>query len=85
MSVLEPDYESIDFYPNPVLNMLTLQLPEGFQGAEASIFDITGKLIVNKTLYLPQEKIDMSNFNSGMYFLNLQSNDSNHTYKLIKN
>ena len=85
MSVQEEEYQLINFYPNPVSDVLTLQLPEAFQNAEVSIFDITGKLVLNKLLSLSQEAIDMSGFSSGMYLLNLQSNESNLTVKLIKN
>ncbi len=84
LSIPENEFQKIKLYPNPVKGSLFLQLPSSFEIVDAAIFDITGKLILQKTMTNSLETMDMSFLASGLYFLNLQVNDSKFTYKLIK-
>ncbi|MBN2639613.1 MAG: T9SS type A sorting domain-containing protein [Bacteroidales bacterium] len=62
-------------YPNPVKNIVNMNftLPEPNQTAKLTISDLTGKTIkiLNLNSYQKKISIDISNLNSGMYFLSL--------------
>lgn len=84
LSVEEANFETLKVYPNPVGDKVYLQLPSTFVTSQASIFDVTGKLILQKTLAMPLESIDISSLTSGLYILNLQSEQGSLSVKLIK-
>ena len=37
-------------YPNPVSDVLNIQLPTGTEKAEVGVFDYTGRLVSSKTI-----------------------------------
>ncbi len=71
-------------YPNPAHNQIIIENKEAFSG-KIQILDITGKtvkqIIANKKLL---QTIDINNLQSGIYFLQLQRNDTIETIKFIK-
>ncbi|WP_309640793.1 T9SS type A sorting domain-containing protein [Flavobacterium sp.] len=67
----EISLESIAMYPNPATNQLVvngLSLNE-----KISIYDLTGKLLLQKTTYNATETIDTSHLKSGLYFISLEN------------
>ncbi len=73
-------------YPNPVSNKLHMQLSatDSFKGFE--IIDLLGKTIVKQPINIKTKhiNIDMSQYEKGLYFLNLHSITGNQTIKLLK-
>src|SRR5690606_9085071 len=84
LSVQEMDAETMKIYPNPVQDELYLQLPTEFVFSDAMIFDITGTLILSKTISTSAETVNLSVLQSGMYILRLHSEDGAETFKFIK-
>ncbi len=75
-------FTDISIYPNPVKNELSISLKHN---AKITICDITGKHI--KTLYKAKpgiRVINVSNFESGIYFITISRGTQNNTYKFIK-
>lgn len=72
-------------YPNPVKNKLTI---EGLQHANTTyyeVYDLTGKVIVSKTpLSNTTSQIDLNRLKSGVYFLNLYSDNQRYVHKIVK-
>ncbi len=70
-------------YPNPVLNSLNIRYssekPRTYQ-----VFDVTGKLILTQTLNTTQVSMDVSILPSGMYVLQIVSEDQLTQQKFIK-
>jgi hypothetical protein len=62
------------FYPNPATDWLNIKMPEKLVGSNAivSIFDLTGKLVINKKL--SGQSINVSSLRPGMYLIRLQTN-----------
>lgn len=75
---------NILIYPNPFSDKLTIQLNENEANFSATIYDIRGKLIIEKKLTNLNNELDLSNINSGMYICSLVSNNNKKTIKLIK-
>lgn len=63
----------IKIYPNPVSNLLTVELPENLADATVSLFDITGRLQLTRQIPAGREKvvIDLSALKPGVYLLNV--------------
>ena len=55
---------------------------------EVKIIDVLGKIILQKNYTNKTElteSLDMSEFNSGIYFINVSNNNMNSFYRIIKN
>ncbi len=59
-------------YPNPVSNLLLIELPDTWSNATACLFDINGKLILTENVN-QIDNIEVDGLNSGMYFLELSA------------
>ncbi|MEA5111978.1 MAG: T9SS type A sorting domain-containing protein [Lentimicrobium sp.] len=76
----------LEVFPNPVSNILTVRLPEGFKYAELlTIYNTLGEVIMQKDIGSAGNSfaIDVSTLNQGLYFLNINSHSSNISVKLI--
>ena len=76
----------LQVYPNPVSNLLTLELPESTEPVYLFLYDATGRMLNqwqwqggNRT-----ETIDMSRQSPGIYFYQLQSGSQQASGKLIR-
>lgn len=84
LSVNEYESNLFSVHPNPVTSELTIN---GSIGIEVlSIIDINGRLLkqFSKLNQVQNITIDVSNLNSGLYFLNIQSGNKQQTIKFIK-
>ncbi|MFA6580332.1 MAG: cohesin domain-containing protein [Paludibacter sp.] len=73
-------------YPNPVDDRLHIALnnPMG-NDSKLVVFDATGRMLkVNRTLEGNVITFDFSTFDSGIYFVNLSTNDKTELFKIIK-
>lgn len=71
----------LSVYPNPVHDKFTLVSSES---ARIKIVDIQGKLLLEKDNLSASETVDISNFTSGIYFLQTFDNKKTNVAKLIK-
>ena len=82
------DFESTDLliYPNPASSEVTLKWDKS-EAVSVRIFNTQGKIVYyGKKINLFNEfKIDVSSFNSGIYFVKLNSKNGEITKKLILN
>jgi phosphoketolase len=77
---------SIDMYPNPATNNVNVrfsQIPES--GAQLLLLDINGKQLQSRQVQSTLEKLDISSYPAGMYFIKTIVGDLTKTNKLIKN
>ncbi len=70
------------YYPNPAKNLITVSAEEKIN--QIDIYNITGQLILSKTISNTQSTIDISNLRKGTYFIKVQIGTLNGTFKLIK-
>lgn len=79
---------NITIYPNPVTDIVTLKYNSEINSNDLSITisDMLGKVMYYKTSKaFNSEEINLSNQQSGIYFLTLKSANNSKTIKLIKN
>ena len=68
-SVPEIAWDDLNVYPNPVKDILTIS---GLEGGEIiSIFDLSGRLVINTKATNEIEEISVNNLPSGNYFLRI--------------
>lgn len=81
----EYENNNIRVYPNPITDKVTLSNIDSFGKINVRVYDMSGKLLVSKTLSEKKE-IDLSHLKSGVYFMHLlnASNEIITTKKLMK-
>jgi hypothetical protein len=88
---LTQDTQAVIFvYPNPTTNVFTINASNLKASSYASyaIYDITGALILSNNLGKVSSKfsesVDISDFNAGLYFLNVSFDGAISTTKIVK-
>lgn len=80
---VENDTKKVMVYPNPFNNRLTIQVNESNSNSNFSLYDVTGKLVMQKTITQSNTSIDI-NVASGLYFYRFINDAGNvQTGKLI--
>jgi len=72
----------ISVYPNPTINVINFEGDDIQKMKTVSLFDISGKLLLQQNF---TNKLDISSFHTGIYFVQLNSENSIVTFKIIKN
>ena len=77
---------TISIYPNPVQQDLIIIGLNGYElkGKSILIFSVTGKKVLSTSLVSNQNKINLSNLPSGVYFLKIEGDADKKAYKIIK-
>lgn len=74
---------SINIYPNPTNNLLSIKSDNGFLGLNFTITDQLGRQILTGKLSNEITTIDVSSFSTGVYFFQV-GQESKQTFKVIK-
>lgn len=74
---------SFSVYPNPSSSILNVHNQENLQIDKLTIYDVSGKKILEQSQNL--NSINVQNFESGIYFLQITSNNKSTQIKFIKN
>ncbi|GGD80603.1 FG-GAP-like repeat-containing protein [Planktosalinus lacus] len=82
LSVEENRLFDLTLSPNPVKDILALSTRENLIGAQAQIYDMSGRLVFSETLN--SSTIDVSKVSSGVYVLNLDVNDQKAAIRFVK-
>ncbi len=86
LSIFEVENNNFSIHPNPVKNVLFLYSSKKSENLKIKIFNIEGKLLSIKNIAIDEQaSIDVSNFTSGIYFLNIENeNGKTEVKKFIK-
>ncbi len=72
---------SIKLFPNPSTGIFTISIPED---ANITVNDILGKVIYTNKVKAGNNTIDISNYQAGIYLLNIANENGSVTKKIIK-
>ncbi len=75
--------EGIKIYPNPTNGIVNLSLEKN-NVQQITIFDTAGNAIINETAQFQNKTIDLSQYQSGVYFISIQTTDGVVTSKIRK-
>lgn len=73
--------DNLNIYPNPANDVLFIETPSS---GNLKIYDINGKMVLNKNLENLKNEIDISELVAGTYLLRFDSDGSTKTLPLIK-
>jgi hypothetical protein len=74
----------INVYPNPSkTGVFELSLLNQNQNYEITVFNVLGKIILEKEINETDSKVDLKNYNKGIYFLRIQTTNQSIIKKLI--
>jgi hypothetical protein len=76
--------KDINIFPNPVGNVLTINIPDLEKNATISIFDMYGKLLLQQNSILSSTRINVSALAAGTYMVKIRNNDKESVIKIIK-
>jgi len=76
-----PRSTALNIYPNPVHNVLNIQTNEEIH--EIAIFNISGQIVKHVTENF-QNGIDLSEINSGLYIIRIDTDEHSYTEKIFK-
>lgn len=71
--IKENNLEQSKIYPNPAKASIYVEIPE--TGGTMKIYSTHGKLLFSRTIKSKTEKLEINNFSSGIYILELQQHD----------
>lgn len=80
---LEKDHKTFSFYPNPVIDFFSIELPDANQQAVFTLYDASARRVLSKP-FTESTEVNISNLNSGIYFLEIRSKNQLWVKELIK-
>ena len=83
-NVEDVDVQSFRIYPNPVKNVLTVELNRGETGAYVKLINMTGNVVSEKYEHSPVIKIDTGALPEGMYYLSVRTEKHSVIQKIVK-
>lgn len=84
LSLKESDVAGFKVYPNPVSSLLYIQIPLSNQETQLKIYDALGQLVIEHKCSKTNFNVDVSHLTSGLYILNIISNNQSRIAKFIK-
>lgn len=71
-------------YPNPATSIVTISTPD-VDSADLSVTDLTGKVVMTKSLSGIENTVDISKLATGAYFFEINSDSKKEVVKILKN
>jgi hypothetical protein len=75
--------ENISVYPNPTNEMVWVSSNTSFPVDSYSIYDISGRKVMQNAFNASEKKVDVSSLDSGIYLLELISSEKRITKKIV--
>ena len=81
-----PDFTQKEFgvYPNPTIDELNFEFPQNIQSAWIHVYNVLGKQILHKNLQKSFPKISTTSWVSGLYVVQIVTEDAVQTQRIIK-
>jgi hypothetical protein len=77
------DNDNITIYPQPATNTLNIEMKGNINEVkELQLFDIKGSLLLSQLINQDNTSLDVSGFDSGVYFVKIQSDKTVFTQKI---
>lgn len=74
----------VKVFPNPVSTNLNVEIRGNTDSIALDLFDVTGKLVIQKSISDNSISLNMKSLPQGIYFLKVSSSEKTGTYKIVK-
>jgi hypothetical protein len=74
----------INVYPNPVSKIVTINIPDIIGQADIRVFDMYGRMVVQKNTNQSRTRLDVSSFTAGVYLIKIKMNGKESNLKIVK-
>lgn len=81
---LNPTAITFDFAPNPVIDILKIELNENVENAEINIYDLSGNLLNSKKTDSETTNLYISDLKPGIYLVQVYENGKQTTKRFVK-
>ncbi|MEI7980319.1 MAG: T9SS type A sorting domain-containing protein, partial [Bacteroidota bacterium] len=78
------DASSMKIYPNPVKNLVTIEMPSGSSESTLQLYNTGGQEIIRKQIGSGQTQIDLSHLAKGVYTIRILNNNKTEVRKIVK-
>ncbi|MSQ78912.1 MAG: T9SS type A sorting domain-containing protein [Flavobacteriaceae bacterium] len=83
-SIIEPESELlVSLFPNPAQNQINIKVTAQLHGSNYSVYDLTGKAVINGKIYSENTTVELSDLSTGIYLFSVGDN-LKQTFKVIK-
>ena len=79
------EFNNIKLYPNPTNSILNIEFQNDISNGTIEVYDLLGKKVLNQALTNNSIKLNVANWNDGLYLIKILSEDSVETKRFIKN
>jgi len=84
IGVEELGWSGLEIFPNPATDHVVIRLPEGFQGVNVQIMDVSGRSIgAPIPLHAKEQSIDLTGFATGTYLFQFSSEKGTKTERVV--
>jgi len=77
--------QNIQIYPNPTNDKITIDMADVTENTTVNIVNFAGQTIYRSNISDLKTIIDLSSYSQGMYMVNIISNGTSNTVKVVKN
>lgn len=81
-AINQVELSSIDIYPNPINGYFTIRLKD-VKNTKIEIYNISGQLILQKSLIQNTIKIDLTDYSKGIYFVKVETDKKAIVRKIV--
>ncbi len=82
--LITSDVQKVDVFPNPVNNIVNINLT-GYTGkSDLSLFDVNGRMVINRQVSTTNTPLDISALPAGVYMLRIKNGGKEVKMKIIK-
>lgn len=86
VSIKELDNYSFNYYPNPVVNELNIELQQAEEKVNIFVVDQSGRVLLQQKVENTKDfKLDLSSFTSGIYFVQIGIQNRKVQFEIMKN
>ena len=71
-------------YPNPVAAELTIEFPASIEQATVAVYSVLGTLVFQSSMNQWNSKINTSEWNTGVYLMNIKTTEFTQTKRVVK-
>lgn len=74
----------IEIYPNPVTDILHLNIGSSFQKTVITVFDANGRIVLRENLSFEKMEINMENLKKGVYLVHVEIDNQPTIFRILK-